>query len=161
MPAPASPASGNSHCKRPTANGKLRQAGIFADFADICIHFIKIYCISMSNNRIVLVTGGTGGLGAAMCKELHKDGYRVAANYRNLEKAEATQRQLREEGVDIHLFEGDVTDYDSVGRMIATIEDTLGPVDVLVNNAGITRDGRFSKMSLEEKRPPREMPGLL
>jgi acetoacetyl-CoA reductase len=104
----------------------------------------------MSNNRIVLVTGATGGLGTAMCKELYKDGYRVAANYRSKEKAEVWQEAQRAEGLEVHLFEGDVTDYDSVGRMIAEIESTLGPVDVLVNNAGITRDGRFAKMSLAD-----------
>lgn len=104
----------------------------------------------MSNNRIVLVTGATGGLGTAMCKELHKDGYRVAANYRNKEKATAWQEDMRNDGIDVHLFEGDVTDYESVGRMISGIEDALGPVDVLVNNAGITRDGRFAKMSPDD-----------
>lgn len=104
----------------------------------------------MSNNRIVLVTGATGGLGTAMCKELHKDGYRVAANYRNKEKATAWQEDMRNDGIDVHLFEGDVTDYESVGRMISGIEDALGPVDVLVNNAGITRDGRFAKMTPDD-----------
>ena len=104
----------------------------------------------MSKDRIVLVTGATGGLGTAMCKELHKDGYRVAANYRNKEKADAWADGLRNEGVEVHLFEGDVTNYDGVGKMIGMIEDALGPVDVLVNNAGITRDGRFAKMTLED-----------
>ena len=104
----------------------------------------------MSNNRIVLVTGATGGLGTAMCKELHKDGYRIAANYRNKEKAAAWQQQMEAEDISVHLFEGDVTDFHSIGKMTGEIESTLGPVDVLVNNAGITRDGRFSKMSLED-----------
>jgi len=104
----------------------------------------------MSNNRIVLVTGATGGLGTAMCKELFKDGYRVAANYRNKEKAIAWQEAQRADGLEVDIFEGDVTDFESVGKMIAEIESTLGPIDVLVNNAGITRDGRFSKMSLED-----------
>ena len=105
-----------------------------------------------TSNHIVLVTGATGGLGTAMCKELFNDGYRVAANYRNKEKADEWQQKLKAEGVEVHLFEGDVTDYDSVGKMIGEIESTLGPVDVLVNNAGITRDGRFAKMSLEDWR---------
>lgn len=103
-----------------------------------------------SSNHIVLVTGATGGLGTAMCKELHNDGYRVAANYRNLAKATEWQQKMKDEGFEVHLFEGDVTDYDSVGRMVGEIESTLGPVDALVNNAGITRDGRFAKMSLED-----------
>ena len=104
----------------------------------------------MSNNRIALVTGATGGLGTAMCKELHKDGNRIAANYRNKEKAIAWQEKLKEEGVEVHLFEGDVTDYESIGKMTSEIERALGPVDILVNNAGITKDGRFAKMSLED-----------
>ncbi len=104
----------------------------------------------MSKDRIVLVTGATGGLGTAMCKELNKDGYRVAANYRNKEKAGAWQKTMHDEGVEVQLFEGDVTDFESVGNMINEIEAKLGPIDVLVNNAGITRDGRFSKMSLDD-----------
>ncbi len=103
-----------------------------------------------SNKKVVLVTGATGGLGTAMCKKLAEDGYTVAANYRNREKADAWQQKMAADGVEVHLFEGDVTDYDSVGRMIDEIEATLGPVDVLVNNAGITRDGRFAKMSLDD-----------
>jgi acetoacetyl-CoA reductase len=85
-----------------------------------------------------------------MCKELHKDGYRVAANYRNREKAEQWQQRMKEDGYEIHLFEGDVTSYDSVGKMVQEIESTLGHVDALVNNAGITRDIRFAKMTPED-----------
>jgi acetoacetyl-CoA reductase len=104
-----------------------------------------------TSNHIVLVTGATGGLGTAMCRELHRDGYRVAANYRNREKAEAWQKKiLEDDGPEVHLFEGDVTDFESMGRMVAEIEAKLGPVDILVNNAGITRDIRFAKMSLQE-----------
>jgi acetoacetyl-CoA reductase len=105
----------------------------------------------MSNQRIVLVTGATGGLGTAMCKELHKNGYRVAANYRNREKAEEWQKKMKdEEGIEVAIFNGDVTSYDGIGDMVQEIEQTMGPVDVLVNNAGITRDGRFSKMTLDD-----------
>lgn len=103
-----------------------------------------------TSNHIVLVTGATGGLGTAMCKELHNDGYRVAANYRSKPKAEQWRQKMADEGVDVHLFEGDVTDYESVGRMVGEIESALGPVDILVNNAGITRDMRFAKMSPED-----------
>jgi len=102
------------------------------------------------NKRIVVVTGAIGGLGTAMCKELCKDGYHVVANYRNKEKAEAWLDMMKKENFEVHIFEGDVTDYDSMGRMVAAIETTVGPIDILVNNAGITRDGRFSKMSLSD-----------
>lgn len=103
-----------------------------------------------NTQKRVLVTGATGGLGTAMCKKLAEDGYTIAANYRSRDKAEAWKQKMASENIEVHLFEGDVTDYDSVGRMIAAIEAGLGPVDVLVNNAGITRDGRFAKMSLED-----------
>jgi 3-oxoacyl-[acyl-carrier-protein] reductase (EC 1.1.1.100) len=103
-----------------------------------------------NNKRVALVTGATGGLGTAMCKELFKDGYRVVGNYRNKEKAIAWQKQLRNEGYEADIVEGDVRDFTSTGQMIKTIEEHIGTVDILVNNAGITRDGRFAKMSKED-----------
>lgn len=99
---------------------------------------------------VVLVTGATGGLGTAMCKELHDDGFRVIANYRNKEKADEWQSKMKAQGYLIDMYEADVTDYDSVGAMIEKIETEVGPIDTLVNNAGITRDGRFSKMTKED-----------
>lgn len=104
----------------------------------------------MSQQRIVLVTGATGGLGTAMCRELFQDGYRIAGSHRNQQKAAEWQKKLAEEGIVADIFECDVTNYEQAGRMIAEIEAKMGPVDVLVNNAGITRDGRFSKMSPED-----------
>jgi acetoacetyl-CoA reductase len=103
--------------------------------------------MDINNKRIALVTGATGGLGTAMCKELFHDGYHVLGNYRNKAKAEEWQESLKNEGFEIDIVEGDVCDFDSVGRMIAEIEERVGKVDILVNNAGITRDGRLSKMS--------------
>ncbi len=102
------------------------------------------------NNRLVLVTGAIGGLGTAMCKELHKAGFHVIANYRNKEKAEAWKEKMKSENFDIDLYEADVTDFDSVGNMVKKIEAEIGPIDTLVNNAGITRDGRLSKMSKDD-----------
>jgi acetoacetyl-CoA reductase len=102
------------------------------------------------NKRIVLVTGATGGLGTAMCKELHKDGYRVVGNYHTKEKAEKWMSTMKAEGFDIQLFYGDVSDFNSTGEMIKKIESEVGPIDTLVNNAGITRDGRLLNMKLED-----------
>ncbi len=102
------------------------------------------------NKRIVLVTGATGGLGTAMCKELYKDGFHVVGNYRNKQKADEWSAMMNEAGFNIDLYEADVTDFDSVGLMIQKIESEIGPIDTLVNNAGITRDGRFSKMSRDD-----------
>ncbi|MEZ5046013.1 MAG: acetoacetyl-CoA reductase [Chitinophagaceae bacterium] len=100
--------------------------------------------------RIALVTGATGGLGTAMCKELFYHGYHVIGNYRNKEKALEWQQHLKEENFDIEIAEGDVCNFESIGNMIKDIETRFGPVDVLVNNAGITRDGRFSKMKPDD-----------
>ncbi len=103
------------------------------------------------NGKLVaLVTGATGGLGTAMCKKLSADGYHVVGNYRSKEKADALVAALQKEGYEVELFEGDVADYESVGRMVAEIESKVGPIDVLVNNAGITRDTAFRKMSLQQ-----------
>ncbi len=102
------------------------------------------------NKRIVLVTGATGGLGTAMCKELHKDGYRVVGNYHTKEKAEKWMKTMKDEGFDIQLFYGDVSDFESTGEMIKKIESEIGPIDTLVNNAGITRDGRLLNMKPED-----------
>lgn len=102
------------------------------------------------NKRIVLVTGATGGLGTAMCKKLFQDGFRVIGNYRNKAKADEWLQNMKAEGVEMDMFEADVTDFDSVGAMIKNIESDIGPIDTLVNNAGITRDGRLSKMSKDD-----------
>jgi acetoacetyl-CoA reductase len=103
-------------------------------------------------HRIVLITGATGGLGTAMCKKMHDDGYKVVANYRNEEKALEWQKKLKDEGYDIAIYYADVADYDSCGKMIEKITAEIGPVSILVNNAGITKDGAFRKMSWENWR---------
>lgn len=102
------------------------------------------------NKRIVLVTGATGGLGTAMCKELYKDGYHVVGNYHTKEKADKWMQSMKAEGFDIQLFYGDVSDFESAADMIKKIETEIGPIDTLVNNAGITRDGRLINMKKED-----------
>lgn len=104
------------------------------------------------NKRVVLVTGATGGLGTAMCEDLFKNGYRVVANYRNKEKAERWKTEMDARGILVSLFAGDVSDFESVGNMVQAIEKEVGSIDVLVNNAGITRDTAFRKMSYEQWR---------
>jgi len=104
----------------------------------------------MNSKRTVLVTGATGGLGTAMCKKLQQDGYNVVGNYHTKEKAEKWMEQMKSEGFDIKLFYGDVSDFSSAAAMIKEIEEKVGPIDTLVNNAGITRDSRLINMKPED-----------
>jgi acetoacetyl-CoA reductase len=98
--------------------------------------------------RIAVVTGGTRGIGAAISKALKGAGYTVAANYAGNEEAAA---RFREE-TGIAVYRWDVSSYEACAAGLAQVEAELGPVDVLVNNAGITRDGFFHKMSPEQWR---------
>lgn len=102
------------------------------------------------NKRVVLVTGATGGLGTAMCKKLCEDGYHVVGNYRSKEKADAWLAEMKKDGYAVELFYGDVSDFDSTAEMIKKIETDIGPIDTLVNNAGITRDMRLINMTKDD-----------
>ena len=87
--------------------------------------------------RVALVTGGTRGIGAGISEALKAAGYSVAANYGgNDEAANAFKEKT---GIPVYKF--DVSDFEACKAGIAQVEADLGPVDVLVNNAGITRDG--------------------
>jgi acetoacetyl-CoA reductase len=103
------------------------------------------------SKRIALVTGGIGGIGSSICRQLAEDGFTVVANYIKAEeeKARAWLAAERSAGRDTHIAVGDVSNYDSSVAMIAKIRADIGIVSVLVNNAGITRDGVFKKMPLE------------
>jgi acetoacetyl-CoA reductase len=97
--------------------------------------------------RVALVTGGTGGIGSAIVKYLAKQGHKVATNYRDEAKADAWMSQMKTLGVDAVTVKGDVSDTASAEAMIKAVEDKIGPIDILINNAGITRDTTFHKMS--------------
>jgi acetoacetyl-CoA reductase len=103
-----------------------------------------------SGKRVVLVTGSTGGLGTSICKKLYDSGCHVIANYRNVEKANHWQQKMKQENYDIDIFYGDVSDFDSVKNMIQKIETEIGSIDVLINNAGVTKDCKFSRMTKED-----------
>ncbi len=93
--------------------------------------------------KVALVSGGTRGIGAAISAALKDAGYKVAANYAgNDERARAFQSETG-----ISVFKWDVSSYEACVEGIAAVEAELGPVDVLVNNAGITRDAMFHKMT--------------
>ncbi len=100
--------------------------------------------------KVALVTGGTGGIGAAICLKLAESGARVATNYRNEEKAKAWQAKAKKAGHDIAIYQVDVSDFDACQALAVQVEKDLGPIDILVNNAGITKDGMFKKMSKEK-----------
>jgi acetoacetyl-CoA reductase len=97
-------------------------------------------------SRITLVTGGTRGIGAAISKALKAAGYTVAANYAGNDEAAAAFKA--ETGIAVYKWS--VADYDACVTGIAKVEADLGPVEVLINNAGITRDAPFHKMSREQ-----------
>ena len=95
-----------------------------------------------------LVTGGSRGIGRAICMRLAADGYDIMLNYAgNTEKAEETAALCREKGVTVSLYRCDVSDNAAVEAMCKACIDTFGSIDVLVNNAGITRDGLLMRMS--------------
>ena len=96
--------------------------------------------------RVALVTGGSRGIGAAVSKGLKAAGYTVAANYAGND--EAAERFKAETGIPV--FKWSVADYDACAAGIKQVEAELGPVEVLVNNAGITRDAMFHRMSPEQ-----------
>ena len=96
--------------------------------------------------RVAVVTGGTRGIGRAISTALKGAGYKVAANYGH---DDATARQFSEEsGIPVYKF--DVADFAACVEGIKAIEAQLGPVEVLVNNAGITRDATMHRMSFEQ-----------
>ncbi|AGA91042.1 acetoacetyl-CoA reductase [Thioflavicoccus mobilis 8321] len=96
--------------------------------------------------RVALVTGGTRGIGEAISVALQNAGYRVAANYGGNDEA----ARAFTERTGIPAFKFDVSDHEATKAGIAQVEEVVGPIDVLVNNAGITRDGTLHKMTYEQ-----------
>lgn len=96
--------------------------------------------------RVAVVTGGTRGIGEAICMALKKAGYQVAANYGGNEAAARAFSEV----TNIPTFKFDVSDFDACQNGVKEIEAKIGPVDVLVNNAGITRDTTMHKMTYEQ-----------
>ena len=96
--------------------------------------------------RVAVVTGGTRGIGAAISKALKGAGYKVAANYGGND--EAAQKFKAETGIAVYKW--DVSDFDACAAGVKQVEADLGPIDVLVNNAGITRDAMFHRMKPEQ-----------
>jgi len=98
--------------------------------------------------RIALVTGGAGGLGTTICTKLHEKGhYRVVLTHSpGNTTIKETLADLKAKGHDFVAYPVDVADFDSCQRAVAQIQKDVGPIDILINNAGITRDTTFRKM---------------
>src|SRR5271170_2753925 len=96
--------------------------------------------------RVALVTGGTRGIGAAICKALKAAGYSVAATYSGND--EAAQKFKAETGINVYKW--DVSSFDACAAGVKQVQADLGPIDVLVNNAGITRDSMCHRMTPEQ-----------
>lgn len=104
------------------------------------------------SKRIALVTGGTGGIGTAICRSLHDNQVRVIAGYSHGGDATHARKWQEEQAKDNYLFEivyGDVSNFESCAGMIEEAHK-MGPIDILVNNAGITRDTTFKKMEVKQ-----------
>ena len=94
--------------------------------------------------RVAVVTGGTRGIGESISKALKAAGYRVAANYGGND--EAAQKFKADTGIPVYKW--DVSSFDSCVEGLKKVETEIGPVEVLVNNAGITRDSMFHRMKI-------------
>lgn len=103
--------------------------------------------------QTAIVTGGSRGIGRAVAVRLAKDGMNLVINYRgNSEAAEETERLCRELGAEVLLVQGDVSRAEDCEKLAAQAKEAFGRVDVLVNNAGITRDGLLARMTEEDFR---------
>jgi len=101
--------------------------------------------------RVAYVTGGMGGIGTAISKRLSRDGFRVVAGCGpGSARKDQWVTSMRAEGYDVVASVGNVSDWDSTKAAFDKVKAQHGPVDVLVNNAGITRDGMFRKMTSEQ-----------
>ena len=102
--------------------------------------------------KIALITGGTGGIGTAVCKELHNKGCTIIASYYppEEEQAEQWQQENSKLGYDFAIVAVDVSDFDSARQMVANVEKIYGGIDILVNCAGITRDKTLKRMTPDQ-----------
>jgi acetoacetyl-CoA reductase len=98
--------------------------------------------------RVVFVTGGMGGIGSAICRRLGAAGHTIVAGcLPGYDRKDEWLGAMRKEGWRVHAAEGDVSDYDSCASMFYNIRSVVGNIDILLNNAGITRDSIFKRMT--------------
>jgi len=102
-------------------------------------------------SRIAFVSGGMGGIGTAICRRLGRAGHTVVAGcLPDYEKKNEWLERMRSEGFRVHAAEGDVSEFDSCAAMFYNVSSVVGPVEILVNNAGITRDSVFKRMTEQD-----------
>jgi acetoacetyl-CoA reductase len=101
--------------------------------------------------RVAFVSGGMGGIGTAICRRLGAAGHTVVAGcLPDYDKKAEWLAAMRSEGVRVHAAEGDVAEFDSCAEMFYHVRSAVGPVEILVNNAGITRDSIFKRMTEQD-----------
>ena len=104
-----------------------------------------------NNKRIALVTGGMGGIGTAISRRLYRDGFIVVVGCSaQSTRKDAWLEQQHQDGFEFHSLISDITDWDDTVRAFAKVREEVGAIDVLVNNAGITRDTTFKKMTPQD-----------
>ncbi len=104
------------------------------------------------SKKIAYVTGGMGGIGTAICRRFHDMGYTVVAGCGPTRDHAKWIAEQKAEGYTFHASVGNVSDWESTRAAFEKVRSEVGPVGILVNNAGITRDGVFRKMSLDDWR---------
>lgn len=104
------------------------------------------------SKTVALITGGTGAIGAALCRQFHDDGYKVMANCHPVdqERSASVVDELKSQGIDVDLVAFDVTDAQACESAIADIESNTGAIGVVVNAAGITRDAKLTNLEPSE-----------
>lgn len=99
------------------------------------------------SNKVALVTGATGGIGADIARDLHKQGATIAITGRNTEKLDALKAELGER---VESFPADLSSSEAASELVKAVEEKLGQIDILVNNAGLTRDNLAMRMKEED-----------
>lgn len=105
----------------------------------------------MENNKVALITGASRGIGKAVALKLAQNGFDIAVNYRSeSEDLEEMKNEIENNNVKCAFVKGDVASFEDAEKMVKEVMEKLGRIDVLVNNAGITRDGLFMRMKKED-----------
>jgi len=104
----------------------------------------------MAHNKVAYVTGGMGGIGTSICQRLHKEGFKVIAGCGPTRDWQKWMDEQKAAGYSFHSSLGNVADWESTVAAFAKARQEVGPIDVLVNNAGITKDRMFLKMTPDD-----------